>query len=73
MEELLYNKASMIIDVFSPKVNNEIFSLEFLIRGLPYLKVCWGKPLLRDFPGGPVARTLSSQCRGPRFDPWSGS
>ena len=28
---------------------------------------------LRDFPGGPVAKTLSSQCRGPRFDPWSGS
>ena len=27
----------------------------------------------RDFPGGPVAKTLSSQCRGPRFDPWSGS
>ena len=26
-----------------------------------------------DFPGGPVARTLCSQCRGPRFDPWSGN
>ena len=25
----------------------------------------------RDFPGGPVAKTLHSQCRGPRFDPWS--
>ena len=24
-----------------------------------------------DFPGGPVAETLHSQCRGPRFDPWS--
>ena len=24
----------------------------------------------RDFPGGPVAKTLSSQRRGPRFDPW---
>ena len=24
-----------------------------------------------DFPGGPVSKTLSSQCRGPRFDPWS--
>ena len=22
-----------------------------------------------DFPGGPVSKTLSSQCRGPRFDP----
>ena len=27
----------------------------------------------RDFPGGPVARTLHSQCRGPRFVPWSGN
>ena len=25
------------------------------------------------FPGGPVAKTLQSQCRGPRFDPWSGN
>ena len=27
----------------------------------------------RDFPGGPVAKTPHSQCRGPRFKPWSGS
>ena len=25
-----------------------------------------------DFPGGPVAKTLYSQCRGPRFNPSSG-
>ena len=25
-----------------------------------------------NFPGGPVAKTLHSQSRGPRFDPWSG-
>ena len=24
-----------------------------------------------DFPGGPVAKTPRSQCKGPRFDPWS--
>ena len=29
--------------------------------------------LWRDFPGGPVAEALCSQCRGPRFDPWSGN
>ena len=28
----------------------------------------WG-----DFPGGPVAKTLHSQCRGPEFDPWTRS
>ena len=26
-----------------------------------------------DFPGGPVVKTLCSQCRGPGFDPWSGN
>ena len=25
----------------------------------------------RDFPDDPMAKTLRSQCRGPRFDPWS--
>ena len=27
----------------------------------------------RDFPRGPVAKTVHSQCRGPGFDPWSGN
>ena len=27
----------------------------------------------RDFPGDPVAKTPRSQCRGSRFDPWSGN
>ena len=29
--------------------------------------------ILWDFPGSPVAKTLCSQCRGPRFNPWSGN
>ena len=28
---------------------------------------------VREFPGGPVVRTLSFQCRGPGFDPWLGN
>ena len=31
------------------------------------------KMYLEDFPGGPVAKTPRSQCRGPRFHPWSGN
>ena len=27
----------------------------------------------RDIPGGPVANSACSQCKGPRFDPWSGN
>ena len=30
------------------------------------------KSELQDFPGGPVAKTPHAQCRGPRFDSWSG-
>ena len=26
-----------------------------------------------DFPAGPVAKTLYSQCRGSEFNPWSGN
>ena len=29
------------------------------------------KKTMRDFPGGPVAKTASSQFRGSRLDPWS--
>ena len=28
---------------------------------------------MRDFPGSPVVKTLRFQCRGPRFDPFSGN
>ena len=35
----------------------------------------WNRKRLRtwDFPGGPMAKTPHSQCRGPGFDPWSGN
>ena len=32
-----------------------------------------GKPVLQDLPGGTVAKTPHSQCRGSGFDPWSGN
>ena len=31
------------------------------------------KEKMKDFHGGPVAKTFCSQCRGPGFDPWSGN
>ena len=45
-------------------------------QGFPNLAARWNtweslkSTLARDFPGGPVAKTSSFQCRGPRFDPW---
>ena len=31
------------------------------------------REILWDFPGDPVAKTLHSQCRGLRFNPWLGN
>ena len=41
------------------------------LRGLsiPFMDI---KQHLWDFPGGPVAKTLRSQCRGPGFNSWVG-
>ena len=61
--------------LLQPVLHNEARGiLFFFFRGIllkdkfdSLIKNCW------DFPGGPVAKTLSSQCKGPRFDPWSGT
>ena len=31
------------------------------------------EPMSREFPGGPVVKTLRFHCRGPGFGPWSGN
>ena len=38
-------------------------------RALPTMLKSWAL----DFPGGAMAKTLHYQCRGLRFDPWSGN
>ena len=64
----------------------ELISLPGRSRPLPCLPLCLlillnRKPSLkhflktlnyRYFPGGPMAKTLCSQCRGPGRNPWSG-
>ena len=43
---------------------------------LPHVKGCWRQNKMMaegDFPGGPVAETPCSQCKGPGFDPPSGN
>ena len=37
------------------------------------LKILHNNVQTEDFPGGPVAKTPCSQCRGPGFDPWLGN
>ena len=37
----------------------------------PILEIILKTNYLGDFPGDPVAKTLSSQCKGPGFSPWS--
>ena len=47
------------------KVPHEKF-INFLRDFKELLKTTFG-----DFPGGPVAKTSCSKCRGPKFDPWA--
>ena len=42
-------------------------------RVLPSEVLGFNESLSCDFPCGSVANTLSSQSRGPRFNPWSGA
>ena len=43
-------------------------------RVWPYPGIRWSSRFLMfwDFPGGPVAKTPQSQCRGSRYNTWSG-
>ena len=34
---------------------------------------CFKSSRVRDLPGDPGAKSPGSECRGPRFYPWSGS
>ena len=40
---------------------------------LETLKLSSNRDSWRDFPGGPVVKTLRFHCRGYRSDPWSGN
>lgn len=42
------------------------------LLSLPQLQH-WPKKSITNFPGGPMAKTPHSQCRGPTFDSWSGN
>ena len=43
------------------------------LKTITYIYQLLYKNLMGDFPGGPVAKTSCSQCREPRFNPWSGN
>ena len=38
-----------------------------------HIALDWFQSTFLDFPRGPVFKSLGSQCRGDRFDPWSGN
>ena len=42
-------------------------------KNLKSLFVSSENVMSKRIPGGPVAKTVSSQCRRPGFDPWSGN
>ena len=45
---------------FATSISGKLFPNKFIL-----------KLINSNFPGGPVSKTSCSQCRGPRFDPWS--
>ena len=51
-----------------------IVVVEFCVSTwLGFVPSCLVKHLSRDFPGGPVVKTLCFHRRGCGFDPWSGN
>ena len=55
-------------EIFLGKISNQILT-QHQEKEFAYS----GKSRTEDFPGGPVAKTLSSQCRGSGFNSWSGN
>ena len=43
--------------------------MKLLLFSRQVMSICFSE----DFPGGPEAKSLCYQCRGPKFDPWSGN
>ena len=43
--------------------------MKLLLFSRQVMSICFSE----DLPGGPVAKSLCYQCRGPKFDPWSGN
>jgi len=55
---------------FTPSLREFYIQLEEIIIN-EYISV--KRKCMQDFLGGPVAKTLRSQCWRPEFDPWSGN
>ena len=68
-----WKKEEIYISPSESDWNHEIFATTYYPFTLsPHLSffVIKKKLASRDLPGGPVAKTAHSQCRGPEFDHW---
>jgi len=70
----LYPKGIFILAQMETRMRVFI-TVEFVLTGSWTFKLVGVKTqnTVKDFPGGPLAKTPCSQCRGPRFKPWSGN
>ena len=50
-----------------------VFTLSLYVKEAAGGSLYLLETVLLGHPGGPVAETPHSQCRGPRFNPWSGN
>ena len=66
-------KQGISASILSSLIHSFIHSpMPFILR-VPLDPAGAGPQQERNFPHGPVAKTLRSQCRLPGFDPWSGN
>ena len=68
---------SRLVNIISPQStitqNLTFFGNKVFADGISWghARLRWSHP--RDIPSGPVDKTLSSQCKEPRFNSWSGN
>ena len=59
---------TVVLICFSLMISDEHLFMSYW----PFVYLLWRNVYSRDFPGGPVAKTLCSQCREPGFSPGRG-
>ena len=63
-----------VIQAYAPTTNAKEAETEWFYEDLQdLLELTSEKDVLFRLPSGPVAKILCSQCRGPKFNLWSGN
>ena len=69
----LFGRLRRDIDIYSQRKKLQISGGGYMGVSCITLIYPLFKTVNRDFPGGPVVKTLRFHCTGYSFDPWSGN